>query len=112
MDDQLVVEGMDIPYVECRRAYPRMDVDWKGCIYSNRESTICWIVNVGLTGARIRAPHPLRRMPGPVLSIDGIGHFPCQIVWADRTEYGVAFLEPPEQLEQFLGFTLPTPQSQ
>lgn len=107
MDDQIVVDVDESSYGSCRRAHARVEVDWKGCIYSNRDSTICWITNVGLTGARIRAPHPLRRMSGPVLSIDQVGHFPCQIIWADGRDYGVAFLEPPEQLHRYFGGVLP-----
>ncbi len=95
------------PGPHCRRGQARTQVDWRGRLTADHDSIVCWVEDLGVGGARLGVPHRLRGGGTPVLTIDGIGRFPCRIVWRGRGDYGVAFLEPPAELARHLGTWLP-----
>ena len=95
------------PGPRCRRAQPRATVDWHGRLSGTRDGIVCWVADLSLGGARLGVPHRLRDGGPPVLAIDGVGRFPCRIVWRGRGEYGVAFLEPPAALVRHFDRWLP-----
>ena len=95
------------PAPRCRRSHARATVDWRGRLTGTRDSIVCWIEDLGLGGARIGVPHRLRGGGPAVLTIEGVGTFPCKIVWRGRGDYGVAFLETPAALTRHFGSWLP-----
>ena len=62
----------------CRRDNQRIGLDWRGRIMVRADESVCWVSDLSLGGARVRVPQLLHGWSNPVLSIDGIGQFPCQ----------------------------------
>lgn len=91
----------------CRRDNQRIGLDWRGRLLVRADESVCWVTDLSLGGARVRVPQMLHGWSNPMLAIDGVGQFPCHIVWRGRREYGVRFTETPSQLSSYFGPWLP-----
>lgn len=86
-----------------RRNHPRRSVIWLGTLKVGEFSFPCRVLDLSLTGARIRLALPLKNGTVVTLSISRCGDLPAEIAWYEEDTLGLTFSLPPRELAQLLG---------
>jgi PilZ domain len=90
-----------------RRRAVRKRVLWSGRVESEERMLSCAILDVSLSGARIRLDEG-SLSPGPVaIAVSGFGTFQAEVVWDQESQAGLRFLEPPGRVADTIGRQLP-----
>lgn len=91
-----------------RRRHPRRSVLWPAVLETGRHRFDCHILNLSLSGARIRLDLPLRDGAAVTLHVLGRGEIPALVVWCGEDSLGLDFGLPPAQVRAMFRDTLET----
>lgn len=93
----------DAVIVKDRRRHPRRSVIWLGTLKVGEFDFPCRVLDLSLTGARIRLSLPLKKGASVILSISRCGDLPAHIAWHKEDKIGLDFTLPPEEISVLLG---------
>lgn len=85
------------------RDYPRRSVLFKGRLGVNAFDFPCTVVDISLSGTRIKLDLPLATGAGVKLAFNGLGAFPAHVVWAKDGFLGLRFVEDADRVYKRLG---------
>ena len=86
-----------------RRRQPRTSVLWSGKLLYQGQSTDCRILNISLSGAKVRLDKPFNGGPEVILKIDRFSQISGSIIWQDGKHLGIEFLGETEHIVRVLG---------
>jgi hypothetical protein len=106
-----VVARLPAPDMPERRRHIRLKTGILGTLHPDTASlaaNICDILDISASGARIRPVDPMAEAPLVALGIDRFGLFPAQVVWRNRDEVGLRFLQSPATVAHGMRGLVPT----
>lgn len=74
-----------------RRRHPRRAVIWMGSLRVGEWTFACRVLDLSLTGARIRLALPLKRGAEVTLSVPRCGDIPAEVAWHKDDKLGINF---------------------
>lgn len=89
------------------RRHQRCSVLWPARVYSAGREVSATILNLSASGAKVQLRDQAILTERVTLFCDRFGDLPARLVWRNKDEIGVEFLDPPELISQVLGDTLP-----
>lgn len=89
-----------------QRTHLRSAVLWSGEIAFGHESMACRILNISAGGAKVRVERSLSEGAEISLSCSRFAEMPGRVVWTRDGKMGIAFLEPPRYVLQFIANAL------
>jgi len=89
-----------------QRGHLRSAVLWSGEIAFGHETLACRILNISAGGAKLRVERALRPGTELRLSCSRFAEMPARVVWSGEGKMGIAFLEPPKYVLQFIAKAL------
>lgn len=89
------------------RRHQRCSVLWSSRVFSGGTLIDAIVLNISASGAKAKLLSPAILGERLTLSHERFGDLPARLVWRDDLEFGVEFLDPPEQIANILGNTLP-----
>ena len=76
-----------------RRLHPRLDTRWWGDLAIGPRHVECYVYNVSLGGAKLLVFGAFRAQKQVTLFLPRVGHFRCDVRWADYPYLGIKFHE-------------------
>lgn len=86
-----------------RRNHSRRSVIWSARIVVGDYEFDCGLVNISLSGARLRLGLPLKRGAEVTLVIASIWRIPARVAWSADSHVGIRFRATPEEVRLRLG---------
>jgi len=86
-----------------RRKHARRPVLWRARLEAGDYTFDCGVLNMSLSGARLRLVLPLKRGAHVTVVIADFWRIPARVVWHKDERIGIQFEIPPEQIRTRLG---------
>jgi len=88
-----------------RRRHARRSVIWYGELAAGDYLFDCGLLNISLSGARIRLDLPLKRGAVVLLALEKLGEVPAKVSWHREGRIGLKFQIRPQEVRRRLGKT-------
>jgi len=86
-----------------RRKHCRRSVIWSAQLAVGEYTFDCGLLNISLSGARLRLDLPLKRGAHGLLTIAGVWRVPAKVAWCSDSQVGLRFRLPPDEVRLRLG---------
>jgi len=93
-----------------RRQHGRLKTRFLGSLHPDSAApavNLCDVIDLSAGGARIRPVDPLPDAPMLALGLNRFGLLPAQVVWRDRDEVGLRFLQSPAEVSRVMRGLVP-----
>lgn len=92
---------------EEKRRFRRVSVLWRGRLYAAGKTHEVRVLNVSPGGAKLRGP-ALPENTAVILTVDRAGDVPARVVWCEREQIGLRFLDSSQEVCEIFRDLLPS----